>query len=134
MLDNVPVTLHLVYSIALPILLYACEAIHLFKTQLISLEHPWSRCFMKILSTYDAVIVQQCQLYAGLLPIRDYYTIRGMKFLRKLNSTENCLLKLLYEMTGKFDIMSLAFRYGCVVEEDFKSCYDVMVRRKFLMV
>jgi hypothetical protein len=42
-LDNIPVTLNLVQSIALPSLTYGIEAINLNKTQILTLEHPWTR-------------------------------------------------------------------------------------------
>jgi Reverse transcriptase (RNA-dependent DNA polymerase) len=62
-LQNTPVTLHLVQSIALPTLTYALEALALTKTQIVSLEHPWSRMFMKLFKTFNQAIVQQCQYY-----------------------------------------------------------------------
>ena len=45
---NPQVTIHLVHSIALPTLTYAIEALPLTKTQIISLEHPWSCMLMKV--------------------------------------------------------------------------------------
>ena len=95
-LKNVPVTLHLVHAIAFSVLTYGIEAIPLNKTQLPSLDHPWSRIFMKILSTFDQNVVQQCQFYSGLLPIRHYYVLRRMRFLFNIASTNNSLLRLVF--------------------------------------
>ena len=59
-INNAVVTLNLVSSIALPCLLYATEAVPYNNTMFKALEHPWSRIFMKIFSTFDAAVVLQC--------------------------------------------------------------------------
>ena len=51
--NNATVTVHLLQSMAFPILAYALEALRLNKTKLLKLEHPWSRAFMKIFNTFD---------------------------------------------------------------------------------
>ena len=42
-LNNKPVTVKLISTMALPILTYSAEALSLNKTELISLNHPWKR-------------------------------------------------------------------------------------------
>ena len=68
--DNSTVTIQLMTAIALPILTYALEALALNKTEIISLEHPWTRCFEKVFNTFDKLVVNNCQAYLGLLPIK----------------------------------------------------------------
>ena len=129
-LKNLPVTLHLEHSIAFPVLTCGLEAIPMNKTQLSSLEHPWSRIFMKILSTFDQKIVQQCQLYSGLLPLRHYYMLRRMRFLSNILSTNNCLLRLIFQITGRSDIVKIANNYHCVSDK-FKSSFEQIIRSNF---
>ena len=70
-------TLNLISTIALPCLLNAVEALPLTKTVLRSIEHPWSRVFMKIFQTFDAAIITDCQLYTG------YTTVENLALGRK---------------------------------------------------
>ena len=104
-LQNTPVTLHLVQSIALPTLTYALEALALTKTQIVSLEHPWSRMFMKLFKTFNQAIVQQCQYYSNLLPVRHVYTLHRMGFLAKIETSNNLLLRHIYTIANN-NIMS----------------------------
>ena len=62
------VALHLIATTAVPILTYGLEALKLNKTEMASIEHPWSRTYMKIFWTFDIKIVKQCQMYV-FLPI-----------------------------------------------------------------
>ena len=62
---NPYVALHLIETTAVPILTYGLEALQLNKTEMASIEHPWSRTFMKMFWTFDIKIVKQCQMYGG---------------------------------------------------------------------
>jgi len=88
-LINTPVTLHHVQSIALPTLTYALEILSVTKTHMVSIEHPWSRMFMKLFKTFNLPIVQQCQYYSKLLPIQHIYTLHRMSFLTKIEGSNN---------------------------------------------
>src|ERR1051325_5801521 len=63
---NTAVALQLISSVAVPVLTYGVEALSLNKSKRLSLDHPWNRTFMKIYSTFDNRIVQQCQYYGGV--------------------------------------------------------------------
>ena len=51
--NNPIVTLKLVFTIALPCLLYAQEAMPMSKSYIKSLEYPWTRVFMKVFWTFS---------------------------------------------------------------------------------
>ena len=51
--NNPCVTVHLMASIALPILMYSLEAISLSNAELGNIGHPWEKTFMKLFSTFD---------------------------------------------------------------------------------
>ena len=57
-LENIPVTLYLVHSIALPTLTYGLETLSLTKTQVLSFEHPWSRMFIQLFKTFNQAVIQ----------------------------------------------------------------------------
>ena len=86
-LNNAPVTLHLMHSIALPTLTYALEALCLNKTQLISLDHPWTRMFLKLFKTFYLSFDHSCQYFSDLLPIRHAHSLRRMGSLRNLETS-----------------------------------------------
>ena len=50
-------TLNLIAAMALPVILYASEALPLTKAIVKTREHPWSRVFMKIFGTFSEHIV-----------------------------------------------------------------------------
>ena len=93
-LKNVPVTLHLVHTIAFPVLTYGIEAIPLNKTQLSSLDHPWSRIFMKNLikilysngsfieASYHFVITTSCGECVFGITLRRRITLYYVWFLK----------------------------------------------------
>ena len=131
-LQNIPVTLKLIHSIALPTLSFGLESITLTKTQLTSIEHPWSRIFFKVLSTFNLAIIQQCQFFFGFLPVRHHYTLRRMRFLMNIPSINNSLLTLIHEMTSGSDIAALAARYGSTMF-NFRETFEKVVNDQFRM-
>jgi hypothetical protein len=130
--NNTPVTLNLVHSIALPSLTYALEALALTKSQIISLEHPWTSMFMKIFKTFDQSIVKQCQYYFQLLPIRHIYTLQRMNFLNNLEASNNSLLCHIHTITNENHnaVGKLAVRYGYDAVR-FSEKYNLAVKNQF---
>ena len=117
-------------TIALPSLTYGIEAISLNKTQIVTLEHPWTRIFMRLLTTFDQSIVQQCQFFMGHLPIRHTYSLQRMHFLTNIASSNNNLISLLYEIFGRSDIRIIADQYNCETVFFMNSHFKV-VKRQF---
>ena len=117
-------------SIALPTLTYSMEALSLSNTQLGKLGHPWERTFMKLFSTFDNKVIQQCQFYTNVLPIRHYYVIRQISFLNNLLLTQNHVLQTLHNSFGKIELDKLASMFECNVNILTKS-FRAMVRKKF---
>jgi hypothetical protein len=106
--DNAAVTLKLISSIAVPILTYSLEALALSKTELISLEHPWTRCFEKVFRTFDKQVVLNCQANFGFLPIKYHYCKQAMTFLCKLAHSTNSILRLLHDIVSQEDKSRIA--------------------------
>ena len=131
-LQNIPVTLHLVHSIDLPILTYGLEALSLTKTQILSVEHPWSRMFMKLFKTFNLAIIQECQYFCDLLPIRHLYTLHRMCFLTKLDDSTNSVVSHIHQLRGaEHDIvLNLAEKYKCN-KVAFVNSYNKIVRSQF---
>ena len=129
-LDNAATSVHLITTIALPILTYSFEALLLNKTQLLDVERPWSRTFMKLFKTFDCSIVRQCQFYTGSLPIAYLYVLRKMSFLLNLEMSENSLLKELSYRNNRAEISLLADRFDCDTEW-FKDNYRNIVFEHF---
>jgi len=111
------VTLNLISSVALPCLLYAQEALHpLTKTSAKSIEHPWSRVFMKVFNTFNNKIVTQCQFYTGYLPVEHIIAIRKLKFVQSLKFSPCFLLRALHDLSGQEELSRLSCTYGASVE------------------
>jgi hypothetical protein len=109
------VTLKLVSSMALPCLLYATEALPLSKTIFRSLEHPWSRVFMKMFTTFDAKTVLACQFYTGFMPVQHLASVRKIKFINSLAHSSHWLMRALHDLVGNDELRPLASLYGVSV-------------------
>jgi Reverse transcriptase (RNA-dependent DNA polymerase) len=128
--DNAAATLHLLSSIAMPVLTYGIEALSLTKTQLIEIDHPWLRSCMKIFSTYDINIVRQCQSFADVMPVFHSYVIRCISFWNKLEFSNNSLLRLISNMYKTTNVTPFAQKYNCTADV-FLTNYQQIVRNKF---
>ena len=125
--NNKPVTLKLISTMALPCLTYSLEALSLNKTELRSLNHPWTRAFEKIFRTFDKNVIRQCQLYTGFMPMLHMYALKVMSFLENLNKTDNIMLRTLSSNLSTDDVSRLALMFNSNLDV-FKSNYRTIIR------
>jgi len=97
--NNELVSLHLIYTVAIPCLLYGTEAFVLNKSICRSLELPWSRVFMKVFKTYNIDIVKDCQIFCGYKSVSDMILERRKKFIDKIITSNHVLLCNLQALT-----------------------------------
>ena len=120
-------TLKLISTMALPCLTYSLEALSLNKTELRSLNHPWTRAFEKIFRTFDKNVIRQCQLYTGFMPMLHMYALKVMSFLENLNKTDNIMLRTLSSNLSTDDVSRLALMFNSNLDV-FKSNYITIIR------
>ena len=116
------VLLQLISSVAFPSLTYNLEPLALNKRELMSLEHSWSRIFMKIFSTFDTNVVKQCQWYGGFMPLSYLLSKRKMGFLLKLATSENMLLNSLFDLNGLTEMQEVANKFNielCLFKDNY---------------
>jgi hypothetical protein len=111
-INNPIVTLHLISTIASPCLTYAQEALSLTKVYLKSLEHPWSRVFMKLFTTFNEDIVRQCQYYTDHMPLEHTVMLKKFNFLNALKFSPNWMLVSLFELTAMQELKYICDHYG----------------------
>ena len=116
-LNSPIVTLNLIHSMSIPSLLFAIEVLPLSKSILKSMEHPWSKVFMKIFSTFDAKSISLCQYYTGFLPIEYIALSRKTKFLKSLTSSSHWLMKVLGVLCAQDELTNIAVQYNTDVNE-----------------
>jgi len=124
--NNKPVTLKLISTMALPCLTYSLEALSLNKTELTSLNSPWTRAFEKIFKTFDKDVIKQCQLYTGYMPMLHMYALKVMSFINKLNLTGNIMLQTLSSNLSTDDVSRLAQLFNTSLA-DFSSNYRTII-------
>jgi len=90
-----------------PILLYAVESMSLTKTEKCRLAHPYFRIFAKLFHTFDNTIINQCYCYMDCLPLEYVIDLRMMKFLVKLASSSNELLKSIYQLKSRDELINI---------------------------
>ena len=79
----------LIDSFCLPILLYAAESLIWSNKSLRSIENSFSQAYFKIFNTFDKVIIQQCQLHLGYLPVRLLVDLRKFNYHYKISKLPN---------------------------------------------
>ena len=128
--NNPHVTVHLMASIALPILTYSIEAITLSNAQIRKVGHPWERTFMKLFSTFDNKVIKQCQFYTNVLPMYQYYAIRKISFLSNLPMMQNQVLQTLHDSFAKIKLLKFASMFECEVNIVTKN-FRTIIRDQF---
>ena len=115
------IVLPLIMSYCVPSLTYGIESVHLNKTELTRLEHPYTMVFHKIFGTYSKNIILSCQYFTGFLPLRHLYNLKKLCFFISLKelSIHNELCKYLYDNCIHDQFAAIAIEYG-VLETDSK--------------
>ena len=76
-----------------------------------SIEHSWSRTFMKMFWTFDIKIVKQCQMYGGFLPIEYRNNMQQIQFRSHFEHSEKRILQSFALRTISFEISEIAQKY-----------------------
>ena len=118
---------------AIPILTYGLEALQLNKTEMVSIEHPWSRTFMKMFWTFDIKIVKQCQMYGGFLPIEYRNDMQQINFRNHFQHSGNRILQSFALRTVPFEISEIANKYltANVEQSMFVSQFSKIISKCF---
>ena len=86
------VSLHLLNTIATPILLYASEALFLNKSEINSLNHSYCRALCKIFNVFKSDSLQYCMYMFGIKNLCEVYNIRKENYVIKLKISDIGLL------------------------------------------
>lgn len=98
---DISVLAHLLESIAVPMLIYAIEALDLTKSALSNLDFTLNRALFKIFKLNDRANLEYCAEMYGILSISKKYIIRRQTFFKNLANTNNFILKCLSEKDAK---------------------------------
>jgi len=93
------ITVHLMQTVALPILTYALEAINLTKSELISLDFTAKRAILKMFKVSDKANLEMCMDMFGISSIANIYEKRRQQFSRTISTHENCYIRISNEFT-----------------------------------
>ena len=91
-IPDLSVTVHLLDSIAVPILMYAMEALNLNKSELNSIEFTFNKALFKIFKVSQIENVRFCMEMYNIYNICDRYIMRKNRFLAKLKTLDNLSL------------------------------------------
>jgi hypothetical protein len=126
------VVLSLVNSFATPVLLYALEIACLTTTEMNRLNYPFRSIFVKLFSTFDNGIIEQCQYYTGCLPLKHTMDLKCLRFLKSLSrSPMNCKpAGMLFKWLGNYEYNLIAHYYN-ILPSDGHSAMHKKVWSKF---
>jgi hypothetical protein len=87
------VTIHLLESIAVPILMYGLESLNLNKSELNSLEFTFNRALYKIFKVSQQDNLKLCMHVYNIRNICERYNVGKNRFIAKLSTLNNLCLK-----------------------------------------
>ena len=109
----------------MPCLIYAIEAVPFNKSFLRALEHPWTRVFNKIFTTFDADTILGCQCFSGYLPLEHVAQTRKVKFLSDMMSSSCYYIRAVVSLTGNEELNAIAEFYAVDVPCLIKNCHEI---------
>jgi exonuclease III len=110
--SQVALTLSLTTTMCYPILTYGLESLSLNKTQFSSLCYAHNAIFVKVFSTFDRKIIEQCQFYTGILPLQYKYDLMRINFLFTLSNNYVSPANIIFHLFGFHDLVSLCTQYA----------------------
>jgi len=93
--NKADIVLSLCNSFAVPMLLYGSEAMSLNKSQIIMLDNPFKRLFVKLFNVTDNNVIAYCQYDMNCLPLSYRITSRSCKFSSACKTSSFILLRTL---------------------------------------
>jgi hypothetical protein len=126
------VVLSLLRSKCLPTLLYAVESVPLNSRDKSSLDFTVNRVLMKLFRTGSITVIEECQKFFQLLPVKFLVDIKVVKFLQKFLASENRVCRLFKVQAGR---QLNNFRYAYQVDQtSTASQITAAIKKKFFAV
>ena len=96
------------------------------------LNYPFRSIFVKLFSTFDNGIIEQCQYYTGCLPLKHTMDLKCLRFLKSLSrSPMNCKpAGMLFKWLGNYQYNLIAHYYN-ILPSDGHSAMHKKVWSKF---
>ena len=108
--------------------MYAIEAVPFSKSFMRALEHPWTRVFNKIFTTFDADTILGCQCFSGYLPLEHVAQTRKVKFLSDMMSSSCYYIRSVVSLTGNKELNAIADFYAVDVPCVNKNCHEIALQ------
>src|SRR5579872_4211479 len=93
---DIYVIVHLLQTIALPILMYSLESVHLNKSEINSLEFTLSRALYKIFKVSGTENIKFCMKAYGIDGINECIVKKSSAFLQRLGNIANVNINNLF--------------------------------------
>jgi Reverse transcriptase (RNA-dependent DNA polymerase) len=121
------VSLALIASHCTPCLLYGVSVMSLSKSELASIEHTYSRAFMKIFKTYDQHVVRACQFFSGYVNLEHQIDILKHNFLSSVTDGANSSIsRQIHDvfLVGKqcYDLVAINRSYSIDIKDSKGVC------------
>ena len=109
--SNIQVALSLTAAKCFPILTYGLEAITISKSQLSNMCFVYNAIFVKLFSTFDKLIIEQCQYHTGVLPFQYRLDQMRINFLFSLSDSLSSPANVLFMLLGNHELEILCVKY-----------------------
>ena len=96
------------------ILKYELEAITISKSQLSNMCFLYNDIFVKLFSTFDKLIIEQCQYHTGVLPFQ--YRLMRINFLFSLSDSLSSPANVLFKLLGNHELEILCPKYKIKID------------------
>jgi hypothetical protein len=105
------VALSLTAAKCFPILTYGLEAVKIKKSQLSNFCFVYNAIFVKLFSTFDKLIIEQCQYYTNVLPFQYRLDQMRINFLVSVSTSLESPANILFNLLGQHELQCLCDIY-----------------------
>ena len=127
---NEVVILHLFNSYCKPLLCYAIESVNMLRSDYRRLFHAWNSIYWKLFQVSDNNFLNDIIRFTGYIPISLEMDIRKYAFLFNIQFSDNNILRYLYKLFGREEIVDLAAEYKTAICSCSK--FKTLLRDRFL--
>ena len=124
------VILSLASSFAAPVLLYCLDTACLKTSELDKLNYTFRSIYVKLFSTFDVKIIDQCMFYTWQLPLKLLVHLRCLNFFYRLSLSACSPASLMFKRLGVRERQSIASLYD-ISENDNPHLFKTKIWSKF---
>ena len=99
--------------------LYGLESAGLKPSHIAKLNYPFRSIFVKLFSSFDTSVIEQCQYYTGYMPLKQSVHLKCLRFFKSLMRAPviSTPAGILYQWLEPSEWLDLAMQYDILISD-----------------